>query len=186
MQGFADPGRSSPCASLPAVLHAQEVDLEAWLTGEDEVRLEVDESCLAQHPGSKGVSTGVGSDLAATLGLQCNGHGRHLSAGRPGSAESGAVDGLDTSSSDEAAGDLPAGEPLGYLSSSDDGSEWSEEEEEEEEEEPGDGGTPAGALILPYHMSMLNDHGRTDKYKAGIQGMLLGGQQTRMGAGVCL
>lgn len=88
-------------------------------------------------------------------------------------------------------GDRPAGEPLrsGVASSADaeggsggPGSSGSagegvagegEEEEEEEEAEQGEGGSRSdlvGQLILPYHMSMLNDRGRTAKYRAGIRG----------------
>jgi hypothetical protein len=158
----------------------QEIELEAWLSAQDELRLEVDESSLCHQQ-----DTSTPPDLIAALSLHRDSYSKVLSAGGNNSSDDGGDAGCPGNTSDlcsqggsgslefgvddAGGGDLPPGEPLSYCSSTEGEEEWSEQQEEEEEEEE-DGVKPAGALILPYHMSMLNDHGRTVKYKAGIQG----------------
>ncbi|KAG2432543.1 hypothetical protein HXX76_008888 [Chlamydomonas incerta] len=160
LQGRADPPALSPhvwqrvqyLSASPAVQPGTPVGLQVTLSGGgNDVRVEYDEDVLPPLPAA---GDGVGADA------------------------------------DGGGGGLPAGEPL------DGGSSSSDDEEEAgaaaAKSESADAAADAAAataaaakaqsgMLLPYHMSMLNDRMRTRSYAAGIRAAVAEAQAQRAG-----
>ncbi len=169
-QGRPDPPAACPhvwqrvqyLSARPHVARGTRVGLCVTLTpgggaggaGASDLRIEYDEDVIGavqQPSGFTSQRQGGGGPGA---------EGERESEGQEGEQAAGGASGL------------PPGEPLGA-------SEGEEEEEQGGQEEAGGGvqqgggtagGTASHGMLLPYHMSMLNDRVRTRSYREGILG----------------